>query len=110
AAVIGDRVVPEADLVDIAAGRQRGSRRHADRRIAIGVGEAHAASRQPVEIRRPDHRVTVTTEYPPAVLVRQNEQQVRGFHRPPIPRPPPPPPAPTPPGSGCRGTARRPPP
>ena len=81
AAVIGDRIVPEADLVDMAAGRQRGARRHADRRIGVGVGEAHATRRQPVEVRRLDHRVAITAEHPPAVLVRQDEQKVRGFHR-----------------------------
>lgn len=49
AAVIRDRVVPEPDAVDVTPGRQRGARRHADRRVAIGVAEVHSFRSEAVE-------------------------------------------------------------
>lgn len=80
AAVIRDRVVPEPNAMDVAPGRQRGARRHADWRVTIGVVEAHAARRKPVEVRRADHRMTGAAEHARVVLVAQYEEQVRGLH------------------------------
>ena len=80
AAVIGDGVVPESDVVHVAAGLEARARGDADWRVAVGVGETHAARRQPIEVGRADHRVSVTAEHTLAVLVRHDEQQISGLH------------------------------
>ena len=79
AAFVRDCVVPKADAMDIAPGRQCGARRHADRRVAIGVAEAHASGCEPVEVRRADHRMAGAAEHARIVLVSQDEEQVCGW-------------------------------
>src|SRR5689334_14890786 len=80
AAVIGNGVIPKADLVHVAAGLEAGPRGHAGRRIAVGVREADAAPRQPVEIGGADHVMAVAAEHAFAVLVRHDEEEISGGH------------------------------
>src|SRR4029077_8815380 len=44
--VIRDAIVPKPDVVDIAAGLKARTRGHADRGVAIGIGETHPAGRE----------------------------------------------------------------
>ena len=81
-AVVGDAVVPAADVVDVAPGLQRGARRHTHGAVDIGVLEAGAAGRQPVEGRCLHQQVTLAAHGVAAVLVREDEQQVGGLHAP----------------------------
>ena len=85
AAVVGEAVVPAADLVDVAAGGQRGASRHADRAVGVGAGEAGAAPRQGVEVRG-DAGAAVAAEAGAGVLVGEQEQQVGRWHGASLPR------------------------
>ena len=60
----------------VAAGVKAHARRPADRRLDISAGEAHAARRQRVEVRRPQKRVATAAEIVEAELVAHDEQNV----------------------------------
>ena len=68
------------DVVDMAAGLKARTRGHADRRVAIGIGEPHPARREMVKMGRSDHGVPVTAEHPFVVLVRHDEKKICWFH------------------------------
>src|SRR5262245_2353284 len=76
AAIVWHGIVPEPDLMRIAPGVKACARGHADRRVAIGFGEAGAARRQAVEVRRLDHRMIVATENSAAVLIGPDKEQL----------------------------------
>jgi hypothetical protein len=79
-AVIWIGVVPEADLVDVFAGRERRARRDADRRGRPAGGKPRAAPGQQVEIRRPHKRMAVATHEVAAVLVGHQDDEVLRSH------------------------------
>jgi hypothetical protein len=79
-AVVRIGVVPVADLVDVLAGGEGGARRHADRAGGVRVGEAQAARRQAVEVRRVHHPVSRAAHPARVVLVGHDDEQVCGFH------------------------------
>ena len=79
AAVVGDAVVPEADLVHIAAGGQRGALGHADRAVGVSGVEAGAAPRQCIEMRR-DAGAAIAAQPGTGVLIGQDEQQIGRSH------------------------------
>ena len=56
-ALVGDRVVPAAVLVHMAAGGEAGAARHADRAVGIGARESGAAGREAVQVGRLDDRM-----------------------------------------------------
>ena len=70
------RVVGHASLVRSQAGQERRAARIADRILHIGPLEAHAAFRQPVDVRRLHRRVAVTAERV-AQIIHGDEQNVR---------------------------------
>src|SRR5262245_39751626 len=79
-AVIGHGVVPKTNLMDVASGMEAGPRGHADRRVAIGVGEAHAACSQPIKIWRADHWVAAAAKHAGIVLVRHDDKHIAWLH------------------------------
>src|SRR5436190_19907174 len=80
AAIVWHGIVPEPDLVRIAPRVKTRTRGYADRRVAIGVGEANTARGERVEVRRPDHRMIVATENSAAVLIGHDNKQVARSH------------------------------
>src|SRR5829696_7406212 len=79
-ASIGKGIVPVADLVDVAPGREARPARYTDRAVAIGVLEQGPARCEVIEIRRLDDRIPVRAEYALAVLVGHDEQDVASGH------------------------------
>ena len=77
-AVVGVAVVPEADLVHITPGRERGPRRHADRTGRVRLRESRAARRERVEVRRGDVRMAARAEELRVVLVGHQHEHVGG--------------------------------
>ena len=77
AAVVRVGVVPVADLVHVASGGKRGSRRHAQRAVGVGGLEPGAGGGQPVQVGR-DAVAAVAAGAAQVVLVRQDEQQIGG--------------------------------
>jgi hypothetical protein len=75
-AVVAVGVVPVADLVVVAADRERGARRHADRAGRVRRGEARAARGERVEVRRGDERMARGAEELRVVLVGHQDEQV----------------------------------
>ena len=62
----------------IAPGQQAVTRRRADRRRAVGIGEAHALARQPVDVGRGNlGRGLVRLRVAPAHVIRQHNNDVR---------------------------------
>src|SRR5581483_7941143 len=80
AAVVGGTVVPVADVVDVAAGREAGPGWDADGAVGVGVGEADATGGQRVEVRRLDDRMAVAAEHPTVVLVGHHVDEVHRLH------------------------------
>ena len=71
-------VVPDAGLGGVAAGKEHGARRRADRLIGDGVGEVLAARRQRIEIGRTGGTVeAVRADEVPAELVGEIKNDVR---------------------------------
>ena len=85
AAVVGNAVVPEADLVHVAAGGQRGALGYADRAVGVSGVEAGAAPRQRVEMRR-DAGPAVAAQPGTGVLIGQDKQQIGRLHAATLPR------------------------
>ena len=69
--------VVDADLRRRASGQQAGACRRTDRTWRERVGEAGAALRDAIEIRRLHFGVTVGAERPRAVIVGEEKQDVR---------------------------------
>ena len=59
------------------ARQERGSRRRTDRIAAERPREADALGGEPVDVRRADVRIAVATERPGALVVRENENDIR---------------------------------
>ena len=79
-AVVGDGVVPGADLMHVLAGGECRARGHAHRAGRIGVREQRAACREPVEVGRAHDVVAVAAEHALVVLIRHDDQQVFCVH------------------------------
>ena len=71
-------VVPDVGVPGVEAGQQDASRRRADRAARIRLGEARPFGGQPVDVGRPDPRLSVAAELGPAQVVREDEDDV-GF-------------------------------
>src|SRR6266404_5696475 len=67
----------DADALLVASGDQRGARRTALRSIGVCVREPYAPAGQPVDVRRPCVRRTVTAEVSIPDVVHQNKNNVR---------------------------------
>src|SRR6516165_8017521 len=74
------RVVPTADLMNRTAGMHAGARGHAQRRVAIGVGESHAPGGQRVEVRCLDEWMPITAKSRLGVLVGYDDDLVHWRH------------------------------
>lgn len=70
--------IPIPDFVDVSTGGKAGARRDTDRRIAHRIGEAQAPAGQFVEVRCVDDRMAGGTQGPRVVLVRHDEEEIRG--------------------------------
>ena len=77
-AVVGHHVVPVAGLVRVAASRHGRPRRAAQGAGAVGVGEAGAAARDGVNMRRLHHRVAIAAEDRPVVVVGDKNHEALG--------------------------------
>ena len=71
-----DAVVPDAVERRHPAGHQRGPVGHADGRGRVEPLEAGARRRQPVDVRRPHHRIAVATQMVRPVLVGDDEEEI----------------------------------
>ncbi len=80
AAVVSHRVVPVADVMHVASGRQACTRGDADGARRIGGREAGAACGETIDIRRSHDRVTGTRQRPGLVFVGNDEEEVFRFH------------------------------
>ena len=70
-------VVPDADAARVASGHERGARRHAERKVAVGVLEHRPAVGEPLHGGRLDGRVAVRRAHPRVVLVGHDDEDVR---------------------------------
>ena len=73
AAIVGDRIVPVADLVHMAAGGQARAGWHTDRAGRPGIGETRAARRHPVEVRCSNEGMTRAAHVARVVLIGEDE-------------------------------------
>ena len=73
-------VVGQRDASRGLAGHDACSRRRAHRARGVGVGEPHAASRQPIEVRGLVEAAAVAAQVHPAHVVDQDEDDVRSRH------------------------------
>src|SRR5258706_15468336 len=80
AAVIGNRVIPEADLVDIAPGREARSRRHTDRTVGVSRREPGSARGKPIDVWRAHQRMARAPHQSGIMLIGQNDYQVSRLH------------------------------
>lgn len=78
---LGDGIVPEADLVDMAPRGEARPRGHADRGVAGSITEANSGGRQAIEMRRPDHGMAMAAEHAGIVLIRHDHKHVCRRHR-----------------------------
>ena len=74
---VGGGVVPDAELVGVAAGGQAGARRHADGEVAVGGIEADAASGQGVQVWGVCQRMAVAAGRGASVLIGGYEQEIQ---------------------------------
>ena len=74
------RVAPDAERVGPPAGEERRPRRIADRLLAVGPVELHAAGREPLEVRRDGHRA-VAGDLGPQVVGHDEEHVGAGLGR-----------------------------
>ena len=79
-AVVGVGIVPEADLVHVFPGGERGARRHAHRAGGVRRAEHRAARRERVEVRRLHDRMSRRAHDLRVVLVGHDDEKVGGFH------------------------------
>ena len=75
-AFVSDGIIPAAMLMDRKPGRQTGTRRHADWRGRIGIGETRAARCQGIEMRRARQRMAGDTHQIGAMFIRQENENV----------------------------------
>ncbi len=80
ASVVGEGVVPVANLVDVAPGGQGGASGYADGAVCVGMCKTCTPISQPVYTGSLHHGVAVTAGCVPVVLVREDEEHVGGFH------------------------------
>ena len=70
-------IVPGGAVAEhVAPGIERHARRPADRRLAIGAGEARSLRRESVQMRRLQRRMPVAGQIIPAQLVRHDKQDI----------------------------------
>ena len=60
----------------IRPGQQTGAGGHANRRLAMGIGEQHASARQAVNVRRLDLRMSVEASHPIIQIVDGDEKDI----------------------------------
>jgi hypothetical protein len=70
------RVASDARVSSVLAGHQRAARRRADRAAGVILREAHAFSRQTVDVRRSESPLPVTAQIAVAQIVSLNEDDV----------------------------------
>ena len=80
AAVVAHRVVPVADVVDVASGCEACARWNADWAGRVGRREAGAACGKSVDIRRSDNRMTGARQGTGLVFVGNDEDEIFCFH------------------------------
>ena len=66
-------VAQHAELLGIQAAHERGARRAADGKLAVGAGELHALRREAVEVRRADGGVAVAAETRGEIVANDQE-------------------------------------
>ena len=72
---------PHARVAGVSPRQQARARRRADGRVGVPVGEARAAGRQAVQVRRPEVRRPHARQVAVALIVRQEHDEVRLAHR-----------------------------
>ena len=69
-------VAADRGVAVVLARHERASRRRADRRAGVGLGEPHALGREPVDVRRLDELLPETAEVAVAEVIREDEDDV----------------------------------
>src|SRR6516164_235351 len=80
AAVVAHRIVPVADLMDVASGRQTCTRGYADGAGRIGCCESGATCGEAIDIRRSHDRVTGARHRASLMLVGDDEDEIFCLH------------------------------
>ncbi len=80
AAIVAHRVVPVADVMDVASGRETCARRNADGTGRVGRREAGAACGEAIDIRRSDDRMAGARQGAGLVFVGNDEDEIFCFH------------------------------
>src|SRR5262249_60839524 len=75
-AIVNDGIVPATVLMDVAASRDAGPSRAADRTRRIGIGKARTAPGNPLKYRRAHDRISVASKRIASVIVRLKEDQI----------------------------------
>ena len=78
--VIGRGAIPIAEFVDMVANCQRGPCGHAHGRWRVGIGKAHTAGRQRIQMRGFDDWMAVAAKRVTAVLVGNDKEEIGRCH------------------------------